>query len=186
DFGNNNLSGTIPASIGHLTELTFLELSNNRLAGSLPAAITTLTDLQYLKLEGNQFTGEVPSFDHTDPFNSFTGNPFNDKNNYNPVVLIPFPLNIASLDEPLQQHTLCTNPPCESPGPAVVGVVLSALQAPQNMLLLLLLPLAVVLLLAFSLPKFLRCLKNRPPTRYFFSKRALAARQAAMGVEVTC
>ncbi|CAI5978338.1 unnamed protein product [Closterium sp. NIES-64] len=76
--------------------------------------------------------------------------------------------------------------PSEPTGIAAVGVALSALQTPRNLLLLLLLPLAVLLLLAFSLPQFPRRLKNRPPTRYFFSKRALAARQAAMGVEITC
>ncbi|CAI5999819.1 unnamed protein product, partial [Closterium sp. NIES-65] len=71
--------------------------------------------------------------------------------------------------------------------PAVVGMAPFALQMPGNLLLLLLLllPLAVLVLLAFSLPQLLRRLKNRPPTRYFFSKRALAARQAAMGVEIT-
>ncbi|CAI5986181.1 unnamed protein product, partial [Closterium sp. NIES-65] len=75
---------------------------------------------------------------------------------------------------------------CVPHGIAAVGVTLSALQAPQNLLLLMLLPLAVLLLLAFKLPQLLRRLKNRPPTRYFFSKRALAARQAAMGVEINC
>ncbi|CAI5476161.1 unnamed protein product [Closterium sp. Yama58-4] len=77
-----------------------------------------------------------------------------------------------------------TNFPFEPPGTSVVGVVLSDLQAPKNHLLLLLL-LLPPLLLAFSLPHLLRRLWDRPPTRYYFSKRALAARQAAMGVEIS-
>ncbi|CAI7826266.1 unnamed protein product, partial [Closterium sp. NIES-53] len=75
---------------------------------------------------------------------------------------------------------------CVPHGIAAMGITLSAFHAPRNLLLLLLLPLAVLLLLAFKLPQLLRRLKNRPPTRYFFSKRALASRQAAMGVEITC
>ncbi|CAI5999838.1 unnamed protein product [Closterium sp. NIES-65] len=90
------------------------------------------------------------------------------------------PLNQASMPFTLSFH----NSPSEPPSTAVVGVIVSSHQAPRNLLLLL--PLAVLLLLAFSLPQFLRRLKSRPPTRYFFSKRALAAQQAAMGVEITC
>ncbi|CAI7826268.1 unnamed protein product [Closterium sp. NIES-53] len=75
---------------------------------------------------------------------------------------------------------------CVSHGTAVLEMALSALHAPQNLLLLLLLPLALLLLLAFKLPQLLRRLKNRPPTRYLFSKRALAARQAAMSVDIIC
>ncbi|CAI5518845.1 unnamed protein product [Closterium sp. Naga37s-1] len=88
---------------------------------------------------------------------------------------------------PLLIHRASTNPPCEPPDTAVVEEALSVLQAPPNLLLLQLLPLAVLLQLALALSlAILRRLKNRPPTCYFFSKRALAARQAAMGVEITC
>ncbi|GJP57337.1 hypothetical protein CLOM_g16360, partial [Closterium sp. NIES-68] len=76
---------------------------------------------------------------------------------------------------------------CVPRGSAFVWAALSALQAPRNLLLLLvLLPLAVLLLLAFSLPQFLRRFKNKPhAARYFFSKKAVAARRAALCVEVT-
>ncbi|CAI5465631.1 unnamed protein product [Closterium sp. Yama58-4] len=74
--------------------------------------------------------------------------------------------------------------PFEPPGTTIVGVILSDLQAPKNLLLLLLL--LPQLLMAFSLPHLLRRLKKRTPTRYFFSKRAFAAQQASMGVEIAC
>ncbi|CAI7859159.1 unnamed protein product [Closterium sp. NIES-54] len=65
---------------------------------------------------------------------------------------------------------------CVSHGTAVMEMALAALQTPQNILLLLL----AVLQLAFALPLFLRRLKHHRLTRYSFSKRALAGRQAAM------
>ncbi|CAI5985382.1 unnamed protein product, partial [Closterium sp. NIES-64] len=92
--------------------------------------------------------------------------------------------NPPTASRPLLIHPAGTNLPFEPPGTTIVGVILYDLQAPKNLLLLLLfLP---PLLLAFSLPHLLRRLRNRPPTRYFFSKRALAALQASMDVEITC
>ncbi|MDH5606049.1 MAG: hypothetical protein OEY93_04110 [Anaerolineae bacterium] len=59
---NNNLNGTLPASIGDLTELTELTLDNNlSLGGTIPASIGNLVNLQYLYLSRDSFTGSIPT-----------------------------------------------------------------------------------------------------------------------------
>ncbi len=61
---NNNLSGPIPAELGHLTSptyLTDLNLSNNDLTGPIPAELGNLTDLRILDLSHNQLTGPIPA-----------------------------------------------------------------------------------------------------------------------------
>ena len=61
DLSNNNLVGTIPASIMNLVGLIDLRLSNNQLSGSIPAGIGNLTNLTNLCLGNNLFTGTLPS-----------------------------------------------------------------------------------------------------------------------------
>ena len=56
----NNLVGTIPASIGSLTNLTMLYLNNNQLSGSIPTEIGNLTQLTSLYLLANQLSGSIP------------------------------------------------------------------------------------------------------------------------------
>ncbi|HRN54827.1 MAG TPA: T9SS type A sorting domain-containing protein [Agriterribacter sp.] len=59
-LSSNNLKGTIPNSIGNLLALTFLYLSYNKLEGSIPSTIGNATTLRELHLEHNQLTGEIP------------------------------------------------------------------------------------------------------------------------------
>ncbi|HTN09009.1 T9SS type A sorting domain-containing protein [Agriterribacter sp.] len=59
-LSSNNLSGTIPNSIGNLAALAFLYLNNNKLEGSIPASIGNATALRELHLEHNKLTGEIP------------------------------------------------------------------------------------------------------------------------------
>ncbi len=56
---NNNLSGTIPASIGNLTALKTLILNGNQLTGTLPSTLWDLTLLENLNLSSNQLTGNI-------------------------------------------------------------------------------------------------------------------------------
>jgi len=57
----NNLSGSIPESIGALTSLTYLFMSGNSLTGTIPQSIGDLTELTYANFDsGNTLTGTIP------------------------------------------------------------------------------------------------------------------------------
>ena len=67
---NNVLRGSIPAEIGDLVNLEWLDLSNrlesryernNQLTGPIPAEIGKLAKLRYLNLSGNRLSGAIPS-----------------------------------------------------------------------------------------------------------------------------
>lgn len=55
-----NFTGTLPAAIGNLTSLYYLDLGRNQLSGELPVELGNLTNLRYLWLCWNQFTGAIP------------------------------------------------------------------------------------------------------------------------------
>lgn len=57
---DNNLAGTIPPSIGDLSNLTSLYLISNQLTGSIPSEMGNLTKLDTLSLGGNGLTGNIP------------------------------------------------------------------------------------------------------------------------------
>jgi len=57
---NNQLSGTIPVSLGNLSNLQTLYLSVNQLIGSIPASLGNLSKLQILYLHDNQLTDSIP------------------------------------------------------------------------------------------------------------------------------
>ena len=61
NLDSNQLTGTIPSSLGNLSELTSLFLHSNQLTGSLPSSLGGLSNLEVLSLGGNQFTGQIPS-----------------------------------------------------------------------------------------------------------------------------
>ncbi len=96
---NNNLTGTLPASLLNLEKLTSLFLSENKLSGpipeisnlasplnalylnknglegEIPAGLGSLNDLQFLYLNGNLLRGAVPdALCGLDPILSGTGN----------------------------------------------------------------------------------------------------------------
>jgi Leucine-rich repeat (LRR) protein len=60
-LGENNLSGTLPASVGDLTALQMLNLSFNKLTGLIPIEVWNLTNLTELDLSRNTFSGNIPS-----------------------------------------------------------------------------------------------------------------------------
>ena len=58
---DNELTGTIPASLGDLSNLTALSLYRNELTGSIPGELGGMTSLQYLYLSDNELTGTIPA-----------------------------------------------------------------------------------------------------------------------------
>lgn len=57
----NHLAGAIPESIGNLTKLVFLGLVANALSGEIPATLANCTALVFLHLEDNSLTGPIPT-----------------------------------------------------------------------------------------------------------------------------
>ena len=59
---SNELNGSIPAAISHLTDLSSIRLAHNKLSGSIPAAASALKKLRELTVEGNHdLSGPIPS-----------------------------------------------------------------------------------------------------------------------------
>lgn len=59
NLDGNTLQGTIPPSIGSLTQLQALNFTTNQLTGSIPASVWTLTGLRVLGMGSNQLTGTI-------------------------------------------------------------------------------------------------------------------------------
>ncbi|GJP36725.1 hypothetical protein CLOM_g21201 [Closterium sp. NIES-68] len=57
---DNQLTGSIPAAVGNLKNLTSLWLSGNRLTGPIPPSIGSLTNLTRLELYQNELEGSIP------------------------------------------------------------------------------------------------------------------------------
>ncbi|KAI3509117.1 hypothetical protein L1887_24143 [Cichorium endivia] len=60
-FNNNQLSGTIPSSIGLVGTLQAIRLDSNSLNGAVPQSITNLTSVRTLYLSNNNLNGPVPN-----------------------------------------------------------------------------------------------------------------------------
>ena len=60
-LSNNDLTGSIPPSLGSLTNLLVLDIANTQLTGSIPSSLGSLTNLENLDLHGTQLTGSIPS-----------------------------------------------------------------------------------------------------------------------------
>lgn len=61
DLGFNNLKGSIPSSIGNLTNLQSLKLFFNQIEGTIPSEIGNLKNLKVLDLNSNNLVGQIPS-----------------------------------------------------------------------------------------------------------------------------
>ncbi|WJZ95612.1 hypothetical protein VitviT2T_014368 [Vitis vinifera] len=61
DFSRNNLTGSIPYTIGNCSSLIVLDLGNNNLSGMLPKSLGQLQWLESLHLNDNKLSGELHS-----------------------------------------------------------------------------------------------------------------------------
>lgn len=61
DLSNNQITGSIPASVSQLSNLKVLDLSFNRLSGSIPNEISFIYPLLSLCLASNPLTGTLPT-----------------------------------------------------------------------------------------------------------------------------
>lgn len=59
-LSDNRLTGTLPVTLGNLSRLESLDLYRNQLTGAIPAGLGNLTNLIFLSLGENQLSGEVP------------------------------------------------------------------------------------------------------------------------------
>lgn len=57
---DNNLTGSIPATVGSLSNLRTLNLINNKITGPVPSEIANLNSLEFLGLSRNQLNGSIP------------------------------------------------------------------------------------------------------------------------------
>ncbi|XP_060171516.1 receptor-like protein EIX2 [Lycium barbarum] len=61
DLSFNELSGNLPAKLGHLRNLKLLQLRFNSLTGTIPETIGNLSSLESLYLTSNQMSGNLPT-----------------------------------------------------------------------------------------------------------------------------
>ncbi|KDP41868.1 hypothetical protein JCGZ_26886 [Jatropha curcas] len=61
DDSESSLVGTLPDSIGDLTELRALVIKHNAFSGEIPASVIKLQLLEVLELQGNNFSGWIPN-----------------------------------------------------------------------------------------------------------------------------
>eukprot|EP01012_Entosiphon_sulcatum_P023029 TRINITY_DN2800_c0_g1_i1.p1 TRINITY_DN2800_c0_g1~~TRINITY_DN2800_c0_g1_i1.p1 ORF type:complete len:1230 (-),score=177.05 TRINITY_DN2800_c0_g1_i1:2773-6462(-) len=61
NLDGNNLTGTIPDSLGEIASLRIFHLSKNHLRGTIPRGIANLTDLGLLQINDNELEGTIPA-----------------------------------------------------------------------------------------------------------------------------
>ncbi|XLT92272.1 hypothetical protein S245_014153 [Arachis hypogaea] len=69
-------TGSIPSSLGKLSNLEVLDLSLNNLSGNIPQQLTGLTFLNFFNVSFNNLSGPIPENGQLSTFddNSFKGN----------------------------------------------------------------------------------------------------------------
>ena len=62
---DQDLDGTVPATLGRVSMLTSLNLKGNDLTGGIPASLNYLSNLTVLNLHSNDLSGEIPDLGMT-------------------------------------------------------------------------------------------------------------------------
>ncbi|XP_050248564.1 receptor-like protein EIX2 [Quercus robur] len=62
NLGNNNFTGSIPASIGSLIDLRYLHLYDNKFSGKLPSSLKNCKKPVTIDIGENEFVGSIPSW----------------------------------------------------------------------------------------------------------------------------
>jgi len=62
DLGNNNLTGTIPHSMGSLSNLMSLHIYETKLHGEIPVSLKNCQKLVIVNLRKNNFSGNIPNW----------------------------------------------------------------------------------------------------------------------------
>ncbi|XP_072953816.1 receptor-like protein EIX2 [Typha angustifolia] len=100
DLSANNLAGSLPSWVEHMTSLSYLDLSFNGLTGPIPSGIGKLTNLSGLDLSSNHLVGII-SEDHFASLTKLEDLSLFDNNNLTMVVdpnwIPPFKLKYAGL-----------------------------------------------------------------------------------------
>jgi hypothetical protein len=61
DLGGNQFSGSVPNELSNLVQLIYLDLSNNHLSGMFPPELCELRYLTFLNMSYNDLEGQIPS-----------------------------------------------------------------------------------------------------------------------------
>lgn len=61
DLSSSSILGSLPTSLGSLSNLDFLSLFNNSITGTVPLELGKLSSLRVLNLSWNSLTGSIPS-----------------------------------------------------------------------------------------------------------------------------
>jgi hypothetical protein len=59
NMARQSFTGSIPAEIGLLSSLTFIDIGENEVSGSIPDELYQLTNLEHIYLHNNQMTGTL-------------------------------------------------------------------------------------------------------------------------------
>ena len=58
----NNLTGTLPNSLGDMSNIQIFEIGDNQIAGEIPSSMSNWSNLLSVDLDNNLFTGSFPEF----------------------------------------------------------------------------------------------------------------------------
>jgi len=73
-LSNNKITGSLPSEIGRLSMLECFSVYNNSMAGSIPTEFSELTNLQRLFLDHNNLTGVIPKLPNLGSLRDFRAN----------------------------------------------------------------------------------------------------------------